>query len=357
MAAEVSLFFNHTLYRGNRVFKYSSNELNAFNSPNLPPLVQETFGAGNAPQRADFMDALKEACNRGVVIVAISQCSKGSVSAHYETGIGLLKVGVVSGGDMTPECALTKLGYLLSKPELSVTQVRTLIGTPLRGELTVPASNLPRSQSGSGIDESLQSIQGLLSQVVRLSASHSSTPTLVVSSESDDADIPDDSAAPWSWTAAEAASTESALLPFLMHLAAARDDIAGMKFCLRENRHAEVGTEGGNGVIVGGVADCIDAASGRSPLHVAALNGSIHCVNILLEAGALVHLRDSLGHTPLYYAARQGHEEVVDLLVKAGANLGGSDIEGGFASLISHKAALAHDERAVRIWTKAGEHE
>ena len=186
---------------------------------------------------------------------------------------------------------------------MSVTQVRTLIGTPLRGELTVPASNLPRTQSGSGIDESLQSIQGLLSQVVRLSASHSSTPTLVVSSESDDADIPDDSAAPWSWTAAEAASTESALLPFLMHLAAARDDIAGMKFCLRENRNAEVGTEGGNGVIVGGVADCIDAASGRSPLHVAALNGSIHCVNILLEAGALVHLRDSLGHTPLYYVS------------------------------------------------------
>lgn len=224
----------------------------------------------------------------------------------------------------------------------------------------------------------MQSIQGLLSQVVRLSASHPLTPTLVVSSESDDTDIPDDSAAPWSWTAAEAASTESALLPFLMHLAAARDDIAGLKFCLRENRNAEVGTEGGNGVIVGGIADCIDAASGRSPLHVAALNGSIHCVSILLEAGALVHLRDSLGHTPLYYvsifktfrftwnllvltfphqAARQGHEEVVDLLVKAGSNLSGSDIEGGFASLISHKAALAHDERAVRIWTKAGEHE
>ena len=72
----------------------------------MPPtrgVVLETFGAGNAPQRADLMDTLKDACDRGVVIVAISQCSKGSVSPEYETGIGLLNVGVVSGGDMTPE--------------------------------------------------------------------------------------------------------------------------------------------------------------------------------------------------------------------------------------------------------------
>lgn len=38
-----------------------------------------------------------------MVIVAISQCSKGTVSPDYETGIGLLKLGIVSGGDMTPE--------------------------------------------------------------------------------------------------------------------------------------------------------------------------------------------------------------------------------------------------------------
>lgn len=72
----------------------------------MPPtqgVVLETFGAGNAPQRADLMAALKEACDRGVVIVAISQCAKGSVSAAYETGRNLLSVGVVSGGDMTPE--------------------------------------------------------------------------------------------------------------------------------------------------------------------------------------------------------------------------------------------------------------
>ena len=36
---ECSLYFNHTLFRGNRVSKVSSYDLNAFNSPNFPPLV------------------------------------------------------------------------------------------------------------------------------------------------------------------------------------------------------------------------------------------------------------------------------------------------------------------------------
>ena len=49
------------------------------------------------------MSALREACERGVVIVAITQCAKGSVSDTYETGRTLLQAGVVPGGDMTPE--------------------------------------------------------------------------------------------------------------------------------------------------------------------------------------------------------------------------------------------------------------
>ena len=36
---ECCLYFNHTLFRGNRVTKMSSYDLSAFNSPNFPPLV------------------------------------------------------------------------------------------------------------------------------------------------------------------------------------------------------------------------------------------------------------------------------------------------------------------------------
>jgi lysophospholipase len=66
-------------------------------------VVLETFGAGNAPQRKDLMSTLHEACERGVVIVAITQCAKGSVSNAYETGRTLLQAGIIPGGDMTPE--------------------------------------------------------------------------------------------------------------------------------------------------------------------------------------------------------------------------------------------------------------
>ena len=79
----------------------------------MPPVqgvVLETFGAGNAPQRADLMTALKDASDRGVIIVAITQCAKGSVSDAYETGRSLLRAGVVPGGDMTPEVSVVYLG-------------------------------------------------------------------------------------------------------------------------------------------------------------------------------------------------------------------------------------------------------
>lgn len=155
------MYFNHTLFRGNRVSKLSSYDLSAFSSPNFAPLVNvgidivvnwsdvlrqtslrrfrahkqmsphvatlrlfpgistptvraffmppirgvilETFGAGNAPQRVDLIQAIKDACDCGVVVVAITQCSRGSVSDAYETGRTMLQAGVVSGYDMTPE--------------------------------------------------------------------------------------------------------------------------------------------------------------------------------------------------------------------------------------------------------------
>ena len=161
----------------------------------------------------------------------------------------------------------------------------------------------------------------------------------------------DKATAPWSWTAAEAASTESSLFPFLVHLAVARDDPEGLAFALSVDSSAN---ETGALAVSGGLANCADPASGRSPLHAAALNGAVRAASALLEAGALVHVRDALGHTPLYYAARQGDEDLVDLLVRAGANLGGADVDGGFVALAVGKAARARDDGALRVWRKAG---
>ncbi|KAG6376247.1 asparaginase-domain-containing protein [Boletus reticuloceps] len=329
----------------------SDTTVRAFLAPPTRGIVLETFGAGNAPQRSDLMAALKQACDSGIVIVAITQCLKGSVSDAYKTGRILQTVGVVPGGDMTPECALAKLAYLLSKPELSLNQVRELISMPLRGELTRPTLPPPTRPPTAAPD--LPSVQGLLTQFVRLSNSTSANqiPKIILTpSVGSDAR---DAAASWSGTASETASTEAALLPLLMHLAAAGNDIESLQFCktVADTWEAEDVIPA---TIPGGVVNCLEAGSGRSPLHVATLIGNTASVTWLLNSGALVHLRDTLGHTALYYAARQGHKDIVDILVGAGSNLGGLECEAGYAELSMKNALNSGDQNAVEVWNKAG---
>ncbi len=190
--AEVAVYMNGRLLRGNRSTKVSAAGFDAFDSPNLPPLAEvgvevrwhetllrpaaapplralrlrsvpvvalrlfpgitgatlrqvlrdpvrglvlETYGAGNAPTRDDdLLDALAEASARGVVIVNVTQCLRGSVRMDaYATGRGLQDAGVVSGGDMTPEAALAKLTVLLSQP-LGSAEVARRMEQDLAGE-------------------------------------------------------------------------------------------------------------------------------------------------------------------------------------------------------------------------------
>lgn len=191
---EVCVYFNQHLLRGNRTQKISAQQFNAFDSPNFPHLasigidivlhhdlllkssgkplrlqtitphfianfklfpgftidvlayllqqplhglVLETYGAGNAPNNEPrLLDLLKEACQRGVVIVNCSQCPHGRVEMQqYATGFRLKEAGLISGYDMTPEAAHCKLLYLFSK-KASVSEVKVSMETDLCGELS-----------------------------------------------------------------------------------------------------------------------------------------------------------------------------------------------------------------------------
>ncbi|GAB3568511.1 asparaginase [Spirosoma luteolum] len=107
------------------------------NTPGLRGLVLETYGAGNAPTDTWFLDLLKVAIDRGLVIYNVSQCEGGRVTqGHYQTSKRMSEIGVVSGADSTTEAAITKLMVLLGR-ETDPARVRALLGIPLCGEMTV----------------------------------------------------------------------------------------------------------------------------------------------------------------------------------------------------------------------------
>jgi L-asparaginase len=104
-------------------------------TPRLKALVLETYGSGNAPSAPWLVRLLKQSIENGLIILNISQCPGGMVDqGRYETSKWLKEIGVISGGDMTTEAAVTKLMILIGEQGLDKT--KELIGKPIAGEIS-----------------------------------------------------------------------------------------------------------------------------------------------------------------------------------------------------------------------------
>ncbi|TYQ00111.1 L-asparaginase [Tenacibaculum adriaticum] len=105
------------------------------NIPNLKGIVLETYGAGNAPTEAWFLDLLDKTIKKGVHIVNVTQCAGGSVLLGlYETSTNLKKIGIINGKNITTETAIAKMMYLLGE-NLSKEEFKHYFELSLRGEI------------------------------------------------------------------------------------------------------------------------------------------------------------------------------------------------------------------------------
>jgi len=170
---EVAIYFENELHRGNRTLKINAAHFNAFSSPNYPDLAKagiyihydhhallpfiknklevkkefcrnvgilklfpgmtpsyfeaiinikglkgliiETYGSGNAPNSEWFVEGIKRAHEKEILMINITQCNQGFVEqGRYQTSEVFNTHGVVSGLDLTTEAALVKLMMVLT---------------------------------------------------------------------------------------------------------------------------------------------------------------------------------------------------------------------------------------------------
>lgn len=196
LVPEVAIFFQDKLYRGNRTTKYNAENFRAFRSDNYPALAEsglhirynypyirystkkevfytskrmeagvavlkifpgirkevleavlytpglkalvlETYGSGNAPTAAWFIETLESAIRRGIIVLNVTQCLAGSVEMwRYHTGNLLSEIGVTGGYDITTEAAVTKLMYLFGNMD-SLVEIKSSLNKSLRGEINI----------------------------------------------------------------------------------------------------------------------------------------------------------------------------------------------------------------------------
>ena len=108
---------------------------NTLSTPGLKGLILETFGSGNAPSEPWLIDCLKNAIEKDIMIMNVSQCDGGKVlQGKYDTSRALQEIGILSGKDITTESAITKMMVVLGF-ELGPKEKKEILITPMCGEM------------------------------------------------------------------------------------------------------------------------------------------------------------------------------------------------------------------------------
>lgn len=211
LVPEVAIFFRDTLLRGNRARKIDATNYFGFSSPNYPAIgevggdikiikdrilkpshekfyldkrfsnevivlelfpglnfsylknifkegsgikgvILKTYGNGNAPTSQEFLDFLEYISSQKIVIIDITQCTKGFVKMGlYEASAKLTDIGVISGTDLTPEAAITKLMYLLGAYK-DIKQIKRKMQVDICGEQTLSQYDFSFESDGKFTD-------------------------------------------------------------------------------------------------------------------------------------------------------------------------------------------------------------
>ncbi|MBK9146759.1 MAG: type I asparaginase [Flavobacteriales bacterium] len=195
MVPEVAVYFEYRLMRGNRTVKVHAERFEAFRSPNWPALAEAgvhlrydrsaillnrsgplkvhervdarvgvirlfpgisaewvthalgtpglraalltTFGSGNGPTEPEFIGALRNARERGLQLLNVTQCVGGRVEqGRYVTSRAFVELGVIPCADMTVEATLAKAMFLLSMEQPAEAFAQRM-AAPIAGELTL----------------------------------------------------------------------------------------------------------------------------------------------------------------------------------------------------------------------------
>lgn len=323
---EVLIYFRGHLLRGNRTIKNRMSSLQAFESPNYPALITtgtkykvnwdlilhrkeqevfnvlplknnkiliikyfptisdemlqsildpenkaiiiETYGSGNLPNNSKMLvSSLLQLNKSNILIVNVSQCRKGFISNDYEVGKPLEKLGIIYASDMTVECVLAKITYLLSK-NYSLPEIKKLIGKNLRGELT-EIQNEQFSMTNRNLIVNLKSL---------------------ITSSQENEEILFDGA----YQELIISMIKSNKLDELKRMNLDLNSIFEKKSCKFKD--------------------------GKTPVHYACEYGLLDMLNFLIDCKLKISVIDNYGNSPLYYACLNGHKDVAARLYQAEKN-------------------------------------